>query len=370
MKKIYALILLLVMVVSLTACGEKTTVDENEANVVETITEEIVSDEETVAGKAFEDYVASDVEEVASVLWEEFNEISTVIDSYDKYKENVDQMGTFYAGVLEDTRLLCIKMREYSLNYAEEVMSADSTNDEKYDALEEIYDCIYEDAGDDIYDEIYDGVLEDMYDVFYDGILDDAYDTVDYSEWTDARSNEYEWWSDTRSDVYEEWSEFRSDVYEFWSDMRSELWDDDVERAEKVMSDFAEDIEKLKGNDTSNDSVEADTEEAITESVTETTDEETTVEASKDLVDGMRPEFKEAMDSYEAFYDEYCAFMKKYNDNPTDLTLLAGYADMLSKGEDMNAAFEEWDESEMNDVELKYYLDVNNRVMQKLLDVM
>ncbi len=32
------------------------------------------------------------------------------------------------------------------------------------------------------------------------------------------------------------------------------------------------------------------------------------------LVNGMRPKFKEAMDSYEAFYDEYCTFMKKYND--------------------------------------------------------
>ena len=30
-----------------------------------------------------------------------------------------------------------------------------------------------------------------------------------------------------------------------------------------------------------------------------------------DLVDGMRKDFKDAMDSYEAFMDEYVAFMKK-----------------------------------------------------------
>ena len=29
-----------------------------------------------------------------------------------------------------------------------------------------------------------------------------------------------------------------------------------------------------------------------------------------DLVDGMRPEFKEAMDSYEEFYEEYCEVSK------------------------------------------------------------
>lgn len=45
-------------------------------------------------------------------------------------------------------------------------------------------------------------------------------------------------------------------------------------------------------------------------------------DTEEELVDGLRPEFKEAMDSYEAFYDEYCAFMKKYMKNPTDLKLL------------------------------------------------
>lgn len=88
-----------------------------------------------------------------------------------------------------------------------------------------------------------------------------------------------------------------------------------------------------------------------------------------DLVDGMRPEFKEAMDSYEAFYDEYCNFMKKYADNPTDIELLAKYADMMSKAADMSEKFDAWNEGELNNVELNYYLEVNNRVTQKLLEI-
>ena len=301
------------------------------------------------------------MEEVISALWAELESLSADIDSYEKYKENIDLIESFYARTLEETRMLCIKMREYSLNYAEEIMSADNSTDEKYDALEEIYDCIYEDARDEIYDEIYDGILDDMYDIFYDGILDDAYDTVDYSEWSDASSNEYELWSDTSSEVYEEWSDFQSDVYDFWSDMGSELWDDDIEKAEKVMSDFAEDIEKLKGSvEPVNNNVESDEEEA-SEAVVEETAEE--------LVDGMCPEFKEAMDSYEAFYDEYCDFMKKYNENPSDLTLLAEYMDMLKEAAEMDEKFEAWDQDEMNDAELKYYLEVSNRVMQKMVDV-
>lgn len=88
-----------------------------------------------------------------------------------------------------------------------------------------------------------------------------------------------------------------------------------------------------------------------------------------ELVDGMRPEFKEAMDSYEAFYDEYCDFMKKYMANPTDLTLLSGYADMLTRLSDMDEKFKTWEGEDLNDAELKYYLDVINRINQKLLEV-
>ncbi len=85
--------------------------------------------------------------------------------------------------------------------------------------------------------------------------------------------------------------------------------------------------------------------------------------------EGIRPEFQEAMDTYEAFYDEYCSFMKQYKENPSDLQLLAEYSDILSRAADMNAAFEAWEENELNNEELKYYLEVNNRVMQKLVDV-
>lgn len=92
-------------------------------------------------------------------------------------------------------------------------------------------------------------------------------------------------------------------------------------------------------------------------------------EADGDLINGMRPEFKEAMDSYEAFYDEYCEFMKEYNDNSGDLKLLLKYTELMSKMVQMNQAFEKWDEDGMNDAELKYYLEVNNRVTQKLLEV-
>lgn len=84
---------------------------------------------------------------------------------------------------------------------------------------------------------------------------------------------------------------------------------------------------------------------------------------------GIRPEFKEAMDSYEAYIDEYCEFMKKYKANPTDLTLLQEYPTILAKYSEMSEAFESWKGKEMSKEELAYYSEVTSRVMQKLLEV-
>jgi hypothetical protein len=84
---------------------------------------------------------------------------------------------------------------------------------------------------------------------------------------------------------------------------------------------------------------------------------------------GMRPEFKEAMDAYEEFYDEYSDFMVKYKENPTDLTLLTQYGKLMNEVLEMDEAFKAWGKEELNDAELKYYLEVNNRVMQKMIDV-
>lgn len=99
--------------------------------------------------------------------------------------------------------------------------------------------------------------------------------------------------------------------------------------------------------------------------------EENTAEskAREESADAIRPEFKEAMDSYEAFYNEYCDVIKKYTANPSDIRLLADYTNMLSKSAEMAEKFDAWENDDMNSEELKYYLDVNNRITKKLLEV-
>ena len=107
----------------------------------------------------------------------------------------------------------------------------------------------------------------------------------------------------------------------------------------------------------------------VNESPSESSSAPDTQEETPKTVNGMRPEFKKAMDDYEAFYDEYCKFMKKYSENPSDLSLFSQYAEILTKMEKMDASFEKWDDGTMNDAELKYYLEVNGRVLQKLSSI-
>ena len=84
---------------------------------------------------------------------------------------------------------------------------------------------------------------------------------------------------------------------------------------------------------------------------------------------GLRPDFKAAMDSYEAFMGEYCDFMAAYSANPSDLTLIAKYATYLEKYTKLAEDFDKWNSEDMNAAEVAYYAEVQARVSKKLLEV-
>lgn len=88
-----------------------------------------------------------------------------------------------------------------------------------------------------------------------------------------------------------------------------------------------------------------------------------------ELVDGMRSEFKEAMDSYETFYNEYCEFLQQYSNNPTDVALIAEYAELVEQAEEVDKKFEAWEGNGMNDVEQKYYIEVHERILKKMREI-
>ena len=82
----------------------------------------------------------------------------------------------------------------------------------------------------------------------------------------------------------------------------------------------------------------------------------------------MRPEFKRAMDSYEDFFDDYCEFMKKY-ENSHGTEVINEYLDFLSKYAETMEKLNEISEDELNNKELAYYTDVMTRINKKLASI-
>ena len=344
MKKRFAGFLAMVMLLPLAACGPETppnteipsAVSGTDASTTDPSagTAEPSSDTATSSGseKPADDAYTIDLtgittleeletrigEHLASTIaslntqWED---LAAAIDTYQKYVENTEQVSAFYQTVIKETDQICILLYEYSAAYARMVLDSDMSDDDKYDAIEGIHDCLYEDACDEINDEIYDGLLDDMNDYFYNGILDDAQDDVDYSDWYDVCSDEYDQWYDTSSEVYDLYYDAASEIYSFYCDMSSELYSGDYERAEKVYGRFLEKIAKAKGQETGRANTEAtfdtalrtassteEMETVIETHVTECTqalwNEWETMAADIDTFD----EYKENVDSIEAFH--------------------------------------------------------------------
>ena len=90
---------------------------------------------------------------------------------------------------------------------------------------------------------------------------------------------------------------------------------------------------------------------------------------NEELIDGMRPSFKEAMDAYESFMNEYCSFMKEYNSSTDTLGMLQEYLDFLEQYTEMLGKLQEIENQNMNAAELVYYTKITNRVAQKLLEL-
>ncbi len=141
--------------------------------------------------------------------------------------------------------------------------------------------------------------------------------------------------------------------------------------------DFGTDIQIIFANFEKEAESEATTEEPATEEPTTeepttkepTTKETTTKETTTKKSDTVTPSFKETMDAYEAFFDEYVSFMKKYMANPTDMGLLTDYLSFMSKYTEYMDKIDDMDQDEMSDADLAYYLEVTARIEAKLLGV-
>ena len=75
------------------------------------------------------------------------------------------------------------------------------------------------------------------------------------------------------------------------------------------------------------------------------------------------------MDAYEAFFDEYIAFMDKYEKAGSPVSMLTDYLAFSAENTRTPCQiFEEIDTDTLPDADAAYYLEVQLRIVKKLAD--
>lgn len=308
--------------------------------------------------------INDDFDTVISNMENKLNSVySTIGDTYEGYVANESALDSWYRELYQESENLYKRTIEKNIEYYKLIADSSERGDYKFtdSLLDNLYDAVYKDAFSNYYDRIYKGVYGEIYDKYYKGIIRDARKSVDYSDWSNTSSDCYKKWSDSKSEIYSLWSDKKSFVYSLRSEISSGfLYNDNFD-----VDAIVDEVKSRENNqyETSNDNnVETTTE--MTAEISTTT-EETTVEPSSNE---LRSDFKEAMDSYEAFFSGYCDFMKKYKQNPSDLNLLTEYLNWLTKYTETMDKMNAWESKDLNDAEMKYYLEVSGRINKMLIE--
>ncbi len=351
MKKLMALLLAIMMILSLSACGgdKQTDTNQTDGSTQNEETENNISDNCTLEGIITG--INGDFNSTIKKLTDELSTVYTTVgDSYDSYVKNEQAIKDWYDLVQSEAEGLFERTSEKAISYYKLVASTVDHDDSNAldDALDDFYDKVYEDAFDSFYDTIYEDSFDELYDTYYDGIIDEAQDSVDYGDWIEVRSDCYSDWLDARSDVYSTWLDVRSDIYGDWLDINSEfLYDDNF------------DVDDILGGT----KTEEQTPSSETTGNTEDTKETTNDSNSDD------EEWRQFLKDYEAWVDDYIAIVKKYKDNPTDMSILSDYTEMVSEMADWAERADEIElELQDTDEALEYSTELL-RIAAKLAEV-
>lgn len=348
MKKILSLLLVFTMLLSLAACGDNDP-GGNDPGTKESVPA-VSYDTDTLEG--IQEGITADFTATTERLTKEWESVRASIgDTYDGYVKNQQALLDWYDLVQNETTALYGRTRESVVAYYKLVVeTVEHEYDTIEDATDEIYDTVYEDCFDDLYDAIYEDIYDEIYDAYYEGILDDAKDSMEYGDWLDIRSDFYGTWLDVRSDFYGNWLDARSDFYGTWLDVRSASYSGNY--------DIDAIIAGTEPDDSSSETKE--TKPSATEG-------ETTGSTDNTEANGIRPEFKTAMDEYEAFFDQYVEFMIAFKESEDVASMMGEYNSMMTQYAETMAALGDIDESELSEEEAMYYAEVMLRINQKLL---
>ncbi len=75
------------------------------------------------------------------------------------------------------------------------------------------------------------------------------------------------------------------------------------------------------------------------------------------------------MDEYEKFIDKYVKFMKKYEEEGRPLSMLSEYTELMTQYTEFAETMAAYNGDNLSAADYAYYLEVMNRVNQKLLEL-
>lgn len=84
---------------------------------------------------------------------------------------------------------------------------------------------------------------------------------------------------------------------------------------------------------------------------------------------GDSADFRAMVDSYEAFYNEYVEFMKKYTSEGNPVDMLVDYGSMTKRYAEMNEKMASVDEDSLSAEDYQYFIDAQTRINQKLAEL-
>lgn len=353
-KRLFALLLAVCMILSMTACGEKKDNAAPEAqDKEESLSNRPASQYDNSTLEGILTGIETDFADSIKFLQDSFEDLNASVgETYEEYKENKKLLTEWYALILSEETALMERTKERAVEYLKLISSSiDHKDDDAMDdAMDDYYDRIYDGAMDDFYDEIYDNLMEDAYDTYYDGIVGDGYELEPYDKWSDESSAAYKEWSDTSSNIYKGWSDTSSILYRYWSSVSSGFYQNNFD-----VDAIIEECKKKMADEEAEAAQEAKKEEAAKEGNSE----------------DIRPEFKEAMDNYEAFFDEYVEFMNEYSSADADdmLAMMEDYTEYMKQYVETLEAFEKLESSDMSADEAIYYAEVSTRIYAKMLEI-
>ena len=97
-------------------------------------------------------------------------------------------------------------------------------------------------------------------------------------------------------------------------------------------------------------------------------EEPESTEKQSSATGGVDYELKDMLDSYEAFIDEYVAFMEKYKNSDDAASMLMDYSSYMQQYADLMQKINSVDTSNLSAADYAYYIEVTSRCSQKLLN--